>query len=133
MNKTIKYKLLEFIDEMKKNKSFWEKLDNSKDNKDEKKNKDEKNLGSTNIRNMATLALNADCYKELELFMEYKMARGNGWDLIFKDGKKFGEVILEYMGEIKKLSNTEEEALLNISKFFGYLYWFRKSIDKGGK
>ena len=120
MDKTIKCKLLGFVDEIKQNKSFW-------------KDKESKELGSTNIRNMATIALNADCYKELKLFMEYKIARGNGWDLIYKDWKKFGEVILEYMDKIKEISHTEEEALFNISKFFGYLYWFRKSIEKGGK
>ena len=120
MDKTIKSKLLEYIDEMKQNKSFWKKLDDKK-------------LGSSNIRNMATTALNADCYKELELYVAYKTAKGNGWETIFKNGKKFGEVILEYMDKIKVLSNKEEDALLNISKFFGYLYWFRRSIEKGGK
>ncbi|WP_242860841.1 hypothetical protein [Defluviitalea phaphyphila] len=120
MNKEIKNKILEYIDEIKSNNIFWEKTGS-------------KNLGSTNIRNMATIALNADCYKELELYIAYKIARGNGWEKNFKDNKKFGEIILEYMDKIKKLSDTEEEALSNISKFFGYLYWFRKSIEKGGK
>lgn len=120
MDKTIKSKLLEYIDEIKQNELFWKNIGNQK-------------LGSTNIRSMATTVLNADCYKELELYVAYKTAKGNGWEEIFKNGKKFGEVILEYMDNIKALSNSEEEALLNISKFFGYLYWFRRSIEKGGK
>lgn len=119
--------LLNMVERIGNNKEFWsgEKKEGSRN--DGKKEK----VGSTNIRNMAVLANNADCYEELKLFVEYKIAKGNGWDRKFDGDKVFGDKILECMEKIYKKCENEREALKNISKFFGYLYWKVCAIEKG--
>jgi len=119
--------LLNMVERIGNNKEFWsgEKKEGSRN--DGKKEK----VGSTNIRNMAVLANNADCYEELKLFVEYKIAKGNGWDRKFDGDKVFGDKILECMEKIYEKCENEREALKNISKFFGYLYWKVCAIEKG--
>lgn len=113
--------LLNYVEEIGNNTKFWKE--------DERNTKSE--IGSSNIRGLATMANNADCYKEFKLFIEYKTAKGNGWDKNFAKGKKFGDLISEYMDNIyKKCGNDDEKALKNISKFFGYLYWKRYWLEK---
>jgi|LSQX01.3.fsa_nt_gb hypothetical protein len=113
--------LLNYVEEIGKNVGFWERDEQSRGSE----------IGSGNIRGLATMANNADCYEEFKLFIEYKTAKGNGWDRNFAKGKKFGDLILEYMDNIyKKCDNDDEEALKSISKFFGYLYWKRYSLEK---
>lgn len=119
--------LLKLVEDIGNNKTFWS------DEKDKGKKGDGKKekIGSTNIRNLAVLANNADCYEELRLFIEYKIARGNGWDKKFKGDKMFGSVIIEYMDQIyEKCNKDDRETLKNISKFFGYLYWKVCVIEK---
>lgn len=112
--------LLDYVEAIGQNKSFWNKRNNNR------------NIGSSNIRNLATLANNADCYKEFRLFIQYKIAKGNGWDQNFKDNKRFGDVIIDYMDEIyEKCGRDDKKALENIGKFFGYLFWKKRSIEKG--
>ena len=104
--------LLNMVERIGNNKEFWsgEKKEGSRN--DGKKEK----VGSTNIRNMAVLANNADCYEELKLFVEYKIAKGNGWDRKFDGDKVFGNIILECMEKIYEKCENEREALKNISK-----------------
>ena len=125
MNET----LIKYVNDIGNNTEFWE--GKYKDN--ESINKDK--IGSNNIRELAVLALNADCYEEFKLFIQYKTAKGNGWDSVFdkENNRKFGDVIIEdYLDKIYEASNKDDkEALRNISRFFGYLYWKKRII--GGK
>jgi len=125
MNET----LIKYVNDIGNNTEFWE--GKYKDN--ESINKDK--IGSNNIRELAVLALNADCYEEFKLFIQYKTAKGNGWDSVFdkENNRKFGDVIIEdYLDKIYEASNKDDkEALSNISRFFGYLYWKKRII--GGK
>lgn len=90
------------------------------------------NVGSSNIRNLAVLANNADCYEEMRLFIEYKIAKGNGWNDKFKENSVFGHEVLRCLDKIYEMCNkNDREALKNISKFFGYLYWKVCAKEKG--
>lgn len=103
-------KLIEWANEIGDNTSFWGA---------------QKDLGKTNIRSTAAAILNAECYDEAKLFIQYKTARkGSGWDANFKDNKSFGQYIVEKMDEIYKMcEKNDKEALKFMAKFFGYIYW----------
>ncbi|NLZ52246.1 MAG: hypothetical protein GX892_03710 [Thermoanaerobacteraceae bacterium] len=124
MNET----LIKYVNEIGSNEKFWEsEYKNTK-------NAVKDIIGSNNLRQLAVLALNADCYEEFKLFMQYKTAKGNGWDSYFDKEKKerFGDVIISYLDKIYEASNkNDDEALNNISRFFGYLFWRKRVI--GGK
>lgn len=94
-------------------------------------------LGRTQFRTMAEMCNNASAFEEIRFMVEYKMAKGNGWQkTINKDNERCGDVILRYLDKIKqefdeenageepaKEDDKEKELLHNISLFFGYLYW----------
>lgn len=126
--KSINETLIKYVNEIGSNEKFWEsEYKNTK-------NAVKDIIGSNNLRQLAVLALNADCYEEFKLFMQYKTAKGNGWDSYFDKEKKerFGDVIISYLDKIYEASNRDDkEALNNISRFFGYLYWKKRVI--GGK
>ncbi|MCM8901254.1 hypothetical protein KVG29_08470 [Caldicoprobacter algeriensis] len=108
--------LLSFVEELGKNTSFWQK--NSE-------------IGSNNIRKLATMAANASCYKEFKLFMEYKKGKGNGWEKPFSNNKALADVVTEYMDKIyEKCNKDDKEALKEISRFFGYLYWKLRALKR---
>ncbi|WP_427338314.1 hypothetical protein [Caloranaerobacter sp. DY30410] len=123
--------LLSYVDEIGNNRDFW----NGNYGQGRNAKKVKAVIGSTNIRGLAVMALNTDCYREFRLFIEYKTSKGNGWDAIYKDkekyknGKKFGEVIIDYLDKIYEDCNkNDKEALKQISKFFGFLYWKKRII-----
>ena len=126
--KSINETLIKYVNEIGSNEKFWEsEYKNTK-------NAVKDIIGSNNLRQLAVLALNADCYEEFKLFMQYKTAKGNGWDSYFDKEKKerFGDVIISYLDKIYEASNkSDREALKNISRFFGYLFWKKRVI--GGK
>jgi len=109
--------LLNYVEQLGRNTGFWRN--------------NGRRIGSSNIRNLAAMATNADCYKEFRLFIEYKKGKGNGWDERFEGNKLFGDVILGYMDEIyEKCKKDDKEALKHIGKFFGYLYWKLKALER---
>jgi len=115
--------LLKYVNEIGGNQKFWDAK--YKRSNDTIKNK----IGSNNIRELAVLALNADCYEEFKLFIKYKTAKGNGWEAYFDEGERFGDAIIRYIDKIYEASNkNDKEALQNISRFFGYLYWKKRII-----
>jgi hypothetical protein len=79
-------------------------------------------LGSTQFRSLAELSRNAECIDEILLLIEYKIAKGNGWDFIL-NGEVFGQVIIEKLQEIKNSNTDSRTTLNNISEFFGYMHW----------
>ena len=123
--KNINETLIKYVNEIGNKKEFWEaRYKNTKST-----NKDK--IGSNNIRELAVLALNADCYEEFKLFIQYKTVKGNGWESYFdlQNKKKFGDIIISYLDKIYEASNkNDKEALNNISRFFGYLYWKKRVI-----
>jgi len=106
-------------EELDKKKKFWGK---------------NKELGKTNIRTTATAILQASCYDEVKLFLEYKGARKNtGWDKLFDDKNTFAEYIIKKLDELRKKVNKkyeedptfdkEKEVIELAARFLGYIYW----------
>lgn len=85
-------------------------------------NESKKSLGKTQFRTLAEICEKARFYEEVKLLVEYKTAKGNGWDQKILGDKKCGEVIIDYMEKIKAQSD-EKELLQMLQLFFGYLYW----------
>lgn len=87
-------------------------------------------IGSSNLKSLSAMVLNADCYEEIELFIRYKTGKGNGWEKTLpKSNKKFGDFIIEKIREIKNESGDDKKAIENISLFFGYLYWLKRGLE----
>ncbi|RCX13511.1 hypothetical protein DFR58_11751 [Anaerobacterium chartisolvens] len=106
-------------------------------------------LGKTQFRSMAELCQKADCPEEIKLMLEYKMAKGNGWDITIGEGKRCGDIFINYIEEIEKKtlkdftqegggvpensekdennknnkSKENEKVLKSMELFFGYMYW----------
>jgi hypothetical protein len=119
----IKANLLKYTDEICNKREFLE-IHTSND-------KDSKKIGNTQYRALANMALASDCFEELELYIKYKQAKGNGWNESF-NGKKYGDVIVEYMGKIRQDVKDKEELSKALSLFFGYMYWQTSYKTKGG-
>lgn len=122
-----KKELLKMIEKLGDNKNFWKRVqaETSFSNREVK-------IGSSNIRSVSNICENADCYEELKLYIEYKIAKDNGWNSSFDGKRSFGQVVLEDMDKIYKDSNcNDREALKRIGLYFGYLYWKKSSIEKG--
>lgn len=84
----------------------------------ERKNK----VGSSNIRGVASAVQNAECFKEIELYIKYKEAKRNGWDESL-GSKTFANIILDHLKELTNGVNEDQEKIHIASKYFGYLYW----------
>ncbi|WPX08784.1 hypothetical protein [Anaerocellum danielii] len=111
--------LTQWAEEIGNNIKFW------------KKNEE---LGKTNIRTTATAILQASCFDEVKLFLEYKGARRNtGWDESFGDCGTFAEFIIKKLEELKKkidekykedpTFDSEKEVIELSARFLGYIYW----------
>ena len=76
------------------------------------------------------MAVNAECYKEFRLFIEYKKVKATAGMTILKMAG-FGDVLLEYMDEIyKKCNYDDDETLKQVSRLFGYLYWKVRAMEE---
>lgn len=142
-NVDYKNELLNMVNNLGKDKKFWNRIEGT-DNKNSKSNfnkksfsKDNKNkgdgpIGSNNLRNVANICQNADCYQEVKLYIQYKVGKGNGWDERLSDGRVFGHAVIEDMDRIYKDHNKKDiDALKMISLYFGYLYWKKRAIESG--
>lgn len=122
--------LLDYVDRLGSNTNFWFGADRGR-GRSRGRGQRERKIGSSNIRNLASMAVNAECYKEFRLFIEYKKGKGNGWNDHFENGKVFGDVLLEYMDEIyKKCNYDDDETLKQVSRLFGYLYWKVRAMEE---
>lgn len=122
-----KKEILSMVEKLGEDKVFWNRMKESKSFK----NKEGK-LGSSNIRSVATICQNADCYEEIRLYIEYKIGKGNGWDDTLSNKEKFGQAVLEDMDKIYEMANEDDKETLKIlSLYFGYLYWKKTAIEKG--
>ena len=102
------------------------------------KNKDK--LGSNQFRELAGICASAECFEEIELLIQYNMAKdkyGNSWAKE-KAGASvsIGKVIIECMKEVKDKSKSD--VMKNLSLFFGYMYWnariwAKENGDKGNR
>ncbi|WP_054740989.1 hypothetical protein [Cellulosilyticum ruminicola] len=92
-----------------------------------------KELGASNIRNMANIAQNSDCYEEFKLFMAYKKVKGQGkgWGtpLPNTQGKEtLADKVIEHLDQINERCSNDKETLKWVSQYFGYLYWKRVAV-----
>lgn len=89
---------------------------------------DDKNgnkLGTSQFRELAGICASAECYEEIELLIEYNIAKNtvkykNSWAKE-KYGVSVGRVIIDCMEEVKDKSKSD--VMKNLSLFFGYMYW----------
>ena len=134
MAESFKKELIRRVNEFGGDKEYWNKLGNNindnKNNKNGKRN-NKNELGSSNIRSVANICNNADCYSEVRLYIEYKIGKGNGWNEKVNNTDNFGQVVIKDMDYIyEDVNKDDEEALKRISLYFGYLYWKKASIEK---
>lgn len=142
-DKEYKQFLINLVNEI----DFNPKKEEKSNDFDNKKKKKETKIGSTNIRSVATICENADCFEEVKLYIEYKIAKGNGWDQkinLSKNGKDstkiFGDAVIEHMEQIyslcKEKNNNVDESILEkislnkIGLYFGYLFWKKAYVEK---
>lgn len=134
ISKNYKKLLISKVDELSKDKVFWEKFKYDKYGNKITKPEDGK-LGSTNIRSVATVCENADCFEEIKLYIGYKIAKGNGWNERIKVKDKdiiFGNAVIKHMEEIyEECKEDDDKALEMIGLYFGYLFWRKAEIEKG--
>lgn len=90
-------------------------------------------VGSSNIRGVASAIQNAECFKEVELYIKYKEAKRNGWDERIGT-VTFANKILNHLNYLTNNIQEEKEKLQIASKYFGYLYWavYTYNKDWGG-
>ena len=67
----------------------------------------------------------------IQIVYRIQKGKGNGWNDHFENGKVFGDVLLEYMDEIyKKCNYDDDETLKQVSRLFGYLYWKVRAMEE---
>lgn len=102
---------------------------------EENKNDRNKNgVGTNQFRSLASLCAVAETYDEIKLLIQYKIAKvindrdkktkvekPKSWK-IEKNGKRFGDVIIEKLEKIKNEYKEDTVVLEAIRLFFGYLY-----------
>lgn len=127
MTENLKSELIRRVNNFGGKEKYWkEQEENAGDRRTKSK------LGSSNIRSVANICNNADCYSELRLYIEYKIAKGNGWEESATDKKNFGQVVLDDMDFIyEKVDKDDAKAIEWISLYFGYLYWRKATVEKG--
>lgn len=114
----MKNQILDMVDKIGKSKVLQNKAVGNDD------------IGSTNIRKIANISRNADCYEELKLFINYKISKADGWSRKYDDSRTLGKVILDDMNKIYQATNkNDREAIRFISLYFGYLYWEKCVVD----
>lgn len=90
----------------------------------DKENGNNKKIGSNQFRNIAATCRKAESYEELELMIQYSIAKVGGtysWKTDCANKKTFGANILEAMQQVKAIDN--ENVLEHLELFFGYMYW----------
>ncbi|MFD3157097.1 hypothetical protein ACFIJ5_09585 [Haloimpatiens sp. FM7330] len=122
-----KKEIIELVEEVASINNFCEIIEN-KDNK----SRNSKKIGTSQFRDIANMCKNADCSEEIKLLIQYKTTKGNGWNNKIpnkNNGKKFGNIIVDYIEKIEvKFDKDEKSKLDAISKFFGYLFWKAKVV-----
>ena len=84
----------------------------------------DKEIGSNQFRNIAATCRKAESYEELELMIQYSIAKVGdtySWKTNCANRKTFGANILESMQQVKAIDT--ENVLENLELFFGYMYW----------
>ncbi|MBE6051099.1 MAG: hypothetical protein E7214_10725 [Clostridium sp.] len=129
MSESFKKDLINRVKIFGGDKEYWTKMKNNENSND--KNIKSKPV-SSNIRSVANICNNADCYLEVRLYIEYKISKGDGWNEPVNKQKNFGQVVIDDMDSIyDDVNHDDTEALKRISLYFGYLYWQKAAIEKG--
>lgn len=134
MKQDYKKELIKMVNELSIDKEFWENM------KGYKRAGKEGKLGSSNIRSVAGICENAECYEEVRLYIEYKIGKGNGWNerIKVKESnnklipKVFGRAVIEHMDRIyHDFDGDDRESLNAMSLYFGYMFWRKVAIENG--
>lgn len=91
----------------------------------EDKRQDDRKIGHGQFRELASLCEAAECFDEIELLVKYNTAKQQSWAKKCSrcSGKKFGELIVDYMKNIRDTEQNACDVLTDLTYFFGYLYW----------
>ncbi|ENJ9653017.1 hypothetical protein AB2T14_000604 [Clostridium botulinum] len=94
--------------------------------------KDKKRIGISQFRDIANICKECECCEEIKLLIQYKTAKGNGWNNKIpyeNSGRKFGDIVVEYIEKIERNFDKDENLKIDaVSKFFGYLFWKAKVV-----
>lgn len=87
------------------------------------------NVGTSQFRTLANTVLQAECVEEVCLLIDYKVSKGNGWNLaIGESNQTFGGAVNQSIKKLVSATADERKKLKIISRFFGYLFWKAKSM-----
>lgn len=97
-------------------------------------------VGCNQFRELATLCKKAECCDEIEILIEYNMAKDNfcsSWRAN-NNGVTFGDTVLKCIKTVKQNDKDQDEKVIlyDLSMFFGYLYRYariQKECNVGNK
>jgi hypothetical protein len=92
-------------------------------------------FGKTQFRTLCEMALKAECVAELELLIDYKTAKGNGWES-YNNGSTLGQVIKNGLIELtqRTVEGPNEMTKTQVaSLYFGYLHWKATEVKEQSK
>ena len=114
-------KIIEKVNEIGSSRLFSNTVKNSK-------------FGKTQFRALCEMTSQMNCVEEMELLIDYKTSKGNGWNE--SDGNNtFGRVIKAGLRKLidDNLKDTSKMSDSEITKlYFGYLHW-KATIIKASK
>lgn len=83
---------------------------------------------STQLQNLRTVTFYTSSIEEIKNYIKYQMGRIKEWRGK-KDGKKFGQYLIEKIEEEKKYFQDTETALQSIRLLTGYLIRYAKYFE----
>lgn len=85
-------------------------------------------FGNTQFRTLCEMSDSAECVEELELLIDYKTAKGNGWN-VSENEIKLGQLIKDGLIELtKNPCGMKKNKIAGL--YFGYLHWKATEIKK---
>ena len=127
-----KQEIINLVDEISDIEDFLETIQDEDNKKDKRSSKFKKRIGISQFRDIANMCKKCECCEEIKLLIQYKTAKGNGWNNKIPDksnGKKFGDIVVEYIEKIERNFEKDENLKIDaVSKFFGYLFWKAKVV-----
>lgn len=86
-------------------------------------------IGTSQFVEIANLCNSAECYEEIELLIQYNIAKAKGksWAFPCNNNKTFGSIVIKCMEKVHKDNNDDDiNTLKDLSLYFGYLFWQAK-------
>ncbi|AVP55250.1 hypothetical protein C3B72_08865 [Clostridium tetani] len=127
-----KQEIIKLVDEMSDIEDFSEVIQDEDNKRDRRNSKFNKTIGISQFRDVANICKECECCEEIKLLIQYKTAKGNGWNNKIpygNSGRKFGDIVVEYIEKIERNFDKDENLKIDaVSKFFGYLFWKAKVV-----